>query len=174
MKPLALITAGSLAVASTGAFACSFEPVPSLQNKRVVQASDCSFENGGSQEWITGDAVQDLGDGKTVQIVRAFFTSGLVLADCSTSESIVVLGPIVSETSCGPEHRADGLLSPEGNLQIDASKPLSEAVVAARQLDLDVWLSAERWNMREKRKDRFDVMCGCKNFYPELNSEVAR
>ena len=171
-----------------GATACTFiEPTFweivgfRINSKPVESASDCSFENGGLSDQLSGGAAMDLGKGRIAQRLlprRSSKEDDFLVADCKSREVVRIRSGFRAdedyiEDSCGflyGEYHA--LVAPAGPLSLAAGSTLTELVTAAGatgkaarhgQVHL---LFEDGYGKKYRKKDRIDVLCGCKVFYP--------
>ncbi len=146
-----------------------------LRDRRAVQARDCSFEYGGNRDEVAGGPAVDLGDGRIVQnqywISRSSTgrrdLGSTFLVDCGTGETAEVLGWLASETSCGPDYSMEGVVAPDGPLDLHHGANLSEFVEQAERLDIRAWLDAITISDDLRPRNNVDFFCGCRLFYPD-------
>jgi hypothetical protein len=156
-----------LAVAPVGALACS--PAFPIKNLRTSVAADCSFQNAGDiDNFINGNAAVDLGRGRIGQeIFPGSLARELMVADCTTSEVIAITPPDIpgTETSCGFDTDLSVITPPKANYSNRSA--MSDIVADARARGLRVNLAIQYINDRFRKRDQFDLFCGCKLFYPD-------
>ncbi|WP_170409240.1 hypothetical protein [Ruegeria atlantica] len=145
------------------ASACSIVFLKPWQNERVVQETDCSFKNGGDQDWIQGGASLDLGNGFVGQKIDR----SVNVIDCNNRTGINISGPVVGLTSCGPSIDVDEIWPLPTGLVPTAEGRLADLAERASRRDLAVYFDVNERFKTEKRKDRFDQLCGCKLYYPD-------
>jgi hypothetical protein len=132
-------------------------------------AQDCSFEHAGDKTfWVNGRAAMDLGRGRVGQeIFPGILGQEFVVADCNTSEVIAITPPDIpgTETSCGFDTDLSVLTPPKA--KYENRSVMSDIVSDARARGLKVNLAIEAINDRFKKRDQFNLFCGCKIFYPD-------
>ena len=148
-----------------------------LRDRRAIQARDCSFEYGGNRDEVAGGPTVDLGDGRIAQnqywnwIGRSTTVQrglgSVFLVDCGTGETAEVFGWLVSETSCGPDYSMEGVVAPDGPLDLHHGANLSEFVEQAEKLDIAVRLDAITISDDLRPRNNVDFFCGCRLFYPD-------
>jgi hypothetical protein len=174
-----------LAVIGSGpAWSCSiaggavFKMLDALRDKRLAQADDCSFVNGGNaDEWI-GSASVDQGNSRVSQnqyrvhpaTNEVLGLDGIYLTDCNSAETVVIFGAPAGEAPCaGPVYSLDGLLAPEGPLTLREGANLTE--LAETYERVGVYLGdAEDYTWALRPRNRVNFFCGCRIHYPESNA----
>lgn len=187
MKLLTSITI--LALTSSGAIACSVSPsglaVGQLLdfNKPVRAANDCSFENAGVEDNISGSAAVDEGQGFVTQVVEEYGQSvcyhsrseQLIISDCANGSVSTISGRATDEPidpSAPPVVMIGGTFTVENTLSV-IGEPL---FVNGRDMNGILEL-AEQKNIRtgshvilfdeiEQDWDRPGNTCGCDLYYP--------
>jgi hypothetical protein len=134
-----------------------------MANKRVKQKADCSFVNGGIFDEESAQAAFDLGDGRVAQ---PFSADRMLIAECATGNTAMVLGKVIGETTCGSSYQLSPFLYPEGNLRLDGGSSLDDFIEKARANGFDVFRGP--FGQSQIKRDQFDELCGCKLFYPEI------
>ena len=171
---------GLSVVLPTETFAC--EEVKILGVRRSKTFSDCSFNGGGNNHYFSGDPAVDIGAGKITQKIVSNptcpYQEHLLIADCGTGKIVVIDGILDPEITkelassgaymLGGDYKTEYLFAPYGPVRISQNTQVEKL---ASNLKADGISTTE--NLREliasfKRKNRFDLMCGCKLFYPEL------
>ncbi|MEM7241857.1 MAG: hypothetical protein AAF429_06700 [Pseudomonadota bacterium] len=150
------------------------------KSKRVVVDAQCSLTNGGVLDNIELDSAVSLGEGRFYQTVGIDRKSKVLVGDCNTREVTVLLAPhtLGDDTSCGPELEFKDLVGERSVLSLTAGEDLHELVAlakakGARELNPINEFFQFKINYGDEerhkvgRKDRFDLLCGCKIFYPE-------
>ncbi len=145
-------------------------------SKPVAVDRRCRMINGGAyDDQRLGEAVQ-LDDGRFFQVINEN-SAKVLLGDCNTREVTILLGPetIIGETSCGPQAVYAPLVGDQAPFSLNAGKDLHElvdvaAAAGARELNPNTQFFEFSINLTETHKvgrgDRFDLLCGCKVFYP--------
>ena len=179
MKPLATILATMLLMSGASEVtACSMAPEESklkqdidnlLKNKRVKQDADCSYKNGGSYDGGSGEAAVDLGRGR---IGQRLSYDRMLLVVCGEKQAVVLQGTVVSsgESSCGFHETLDldTALPPKGRFDLSAGSDFAGFLRYARQFGMKYSEDLKGQLGMERSKDRIDLLCGCKVFYPEM------
>ena len=143
-----------------------------MSSKPVKVSEKCGFKNAGVYDDIEAADAVDLGQGRILQDTGDG-TSVLVI-DCMASEAIEVIGKAtkIGETSCGPDFVFGQVKSPKGPMTLLEGKHLTELAALARQRGLRAdeeldYLFNDPWGKPLWRKERVDLLCGCKLYYPE-------
>ena len=181
------IALGSLALLASAqiAGACSYLPDTRTPDQiradsaPVAMDRSCRVINGGVYDTLTVGRAEPLGNGRFQQVVGDHSLSRVYVADCNTREATLLLGAVIEtvQTSCGPDHRFADLAGPDAMMSLAEGDNLHELVAIAqskgiRELNpLTVffeftypWESKPTYAVGDK--DRFDLMCGCKQLYP--------
>jgi hypothetical protein len=142
----------------------------------VAVDKSCGVRNGGVNDRLTLGPAIKLENGRLYQIVNE--DAGQVLvADCKTREATVLVGRFipVSEDSCGPYGTNAPLVGDRSQFSLDAGADLQDLVTLASTKDAreqDPIYRFFRFSGKNDkvykvgRKDEFDLLCGCKIFYP--------
>jgi hypothetical protein len=135
------------------------------KNKRVKQAKDCSFVNGGINDSTRGKAAQDLGNGRILQKIGH---ENAILLDCTAGTSVLIYGTgdRANITTCGIVYELERYEAPAGPLDYRAGAELTEFKQIAGRLGIEfVEDAVRRVNAGARRRDIVDLACGCKLFY---------
>lgn len=177
------VTAAS--VSANAANAC--EPVldprsPSeirLSSKRVAVDSQCRTINAGVKDWKSLGPARDLGNGVIQQVLGNEDQSRVLLADCNIREATILRGKVTSttETSCGLEFTFAALDGQNAMMRFDSGASYQELIdlalaKGAAEISPSEYFFkfSKDWETKlypVSRKDRFDLLCGCKLFYPD-------
>jgi hypothetical protein len=148
------------------------------QSKRVAVDRQCRTINVGVyDDWSLGPAT-DLGNGRVQQVLEDTDESRVLLADCQTREVTILRGAATEagETSCGMAYSYGAVTGNNAPMSLSAGANLHELVnLAAAQGMTEIdpidyffrFTSNEGSGQAVGRKDRFDLLCGCKRFYPD-------
>jgi hypothetical protein len=148
------------------------------QSKRVAVDRQCKTINVGVyDDWSLGPAT-DLGNGRVQQVLEDTDQSRVLLADCQTREVTILRGAATEagETSCGMAYSYGAVTGDNAPMSLSVGANLHELVdlAAAKGItEIDPVDSFFRFTSNEGsgqavgRKDRFDLLCGCKLFYPD-------
>jgi hypothetical protein len=146
-----------------------------LRDRPAVQAPDCSFQYGGNRDEVAGGPAVDLGHGRIAQ--DQYWISGVTtgqrelestfLVDCSTGETAEVYGWLEAETNCGSEYSMEGVVAPDGPLDLRHGPNLSALVERAESLEIWAQLDAIRISDDLRSRNSVDFFCGCRLFYPD-------
>jgi hypothetical protein len=148
------------------------------QSKRVAVDRQCRTINVGVyDDWSLGPAT-DLGNGRVQQVLEETKQSQVLLADCNTREVTILQGAKAEfiETSCGRLYSYSPVTGDNAPMSLSVGADLHELVdLAAAQgmteIDPNDYFFSFRSNegrgQAVRRKDRFDLFCGCKRFYPD-------
>ena len=178
LRTFLLTIAGSLFFAQAS-IACSFNPPPPewqqhLSSRAVAVGPSCSFENAGLTDHISAGPAEDLGSGRVYQRVNGQ-DHFVMFADCNTREVTLLWGPptpSAAEEVCGFFDDYEPLVGDEALLPATTGESLLEFVAAARELgaterDPIKYINETSSGKPVWRRDRVDLLCGCKIFYPE-------
>jgi len=174
---LAALTLG----AAPAAWACSPsvpEPRTSVemirQSQPVEVTAQCAFSKGGVNDDLRGDDAVDLGGGRVAQ--NLFYNNFAVLvSDCESREATMFYAPVDESkgpfSTCGPDDFLP-TLGPDAIVDLAAGATLTELVeivkpAGLREADPIRALNTAPWGKAVPRKDRIDLLCGCKVFYPD-------
>lgn len=159
----------------------------------VQTGADCAFRNGGLEDDLSAGPAVDRGNGWVTQRLMPEALDGaekLLVVNCNAREAIslaVDYAPIdpqnytkdLVEDGCnglqydaswGPQYPS--VVAPEGPMDLAAFADVSAVVQGARHAGLvvDTRLAAllrDDFGRKYQPKDRIDLLCGCKLFYPE-------
>jgi len=162
------------------ALACLPPPTPLIWFDRGVKvAADCSFERAGENHYsdVLGDAAVDLGNGFVSQVYKnrhfCGTDSSIAVVDCNNERSVLIEGaphpddPV--DWGGGPIHSVDWVIDENGPVQLTSVSSLDEVTAVAEQASLTVAKDASVFFENLKRRNRYDPLCGCELFYPELS-----
>ena len=148
-----------------------------IGSKPVVVEQQCRTTNVGVYDgWSLGPA-SDLGNGRIQQVIEESNLSTVLLSDCNTREATILrgVGTVGEETSCGPSVLYAPVTGEQAPMSLSVGSNLRELVELAAAHGItednpnDFFFTFET-RMGDKpvgRKDRFDLLCGCKLFYPD-------
>jgi hypothetical protein len=148
------------------------------QSKRVAVDRKCRAINVGVyDDWSLGPAT-DLGNGRVQQVLEETKQSQVLLADCNTREVTILQGAEAEfiDTSCGRLYSYSPVTGANAPISLSVGTNLHELVdLAAAQGMTEIdpidyffrFTSNEGSGQAVGRKDRFDLLCGCKLFYPD-------
>jgi hypothetical protein len=148
------------------------------QSKRVAVDGKCRTINAGVYDYLSLGQATDLGNGRVQQVLEDTDGSLVLLADCNTREVTILQGAAteVGETSCGPDYSYAPITGDNAPMSLSVGANLHELVdLAAAQgmteIDPNDYFFSFRSNegpgQAVGRKDRFDLLCGCKLRYPD-------
>lgn len=139
----------------------------------------CRVINGGVHDTLTLGPAEALGNGRFQQVLGGDQTR-VYVGDCNTREATLLLGATLEtfNTSCGISSTYTDLAGPNAMMSLAEGENLHELVAiaeakGARELNpLTVFFEfTYPWQAKPSYpvgdKDRFDLMCGCKRFYPD-------
>ncbi|MCA3509728.1 MAG: hypothetical protein IOC80_13745 [Rhodobacter sp.] len=147
------------------------------QSKPVAVDRQCRTINAGIYDELSLGPATDLGDGRVQQVLNEPDKSRVLLADCNTREVTILRGAETeyTETSCGRFYSYGPVTGDDAPMSLSVGANLHELVdlAAAKgiaEIDPNDYFS--RFRAREGRvavgrKDRFDLLCGCKRLYPD-------
>lgn len=189
---LELFLSPVLAVLAIADAASACEPVmdertPSqirFQSKRVAVDGQCRTINAGVYDRISLGPAIDLGNGLIQQVLGEQFTgesdqSRVFIADCNIREVTILRGKVTStaETSCGPIDTYADLVGPNAMMKFEGSASYKDLVDLALSKGVTEISPSEFFFKFSKdwetelypvgRKDQFDLLCGCKIYYPD-------
>ena len=185
---IALITALATLGAAPPAQACTGFSVDNrtptavkAASKPVIVDKHCRTMDAGVYDDYTLGVAKDLGNERVFQSVGGE-DSLVLVADCTTREATMLLGPVihVNYGICS-NSTFRGSLAGGGAVvslsQGDRLNDLVEATKAAGGSEIDpikeffvfTPINSEKFQGQYKvgRKDRFDLLCGCKIHYPD-------
>lgn len=149
-----------------------------LDSKPVETSVSCAFKNAGLNDRVSAGPAIKLGEDRFYQDRNpgAGVASSVLLADCAAREVIGVRRfRNIVETSC-LMFEAEWLpvLKPEGPLSLTEGETLSDFIDIAASADKNIeidetlsWAFTDPWGRSLPQKDRVDLLCGCKIFYPD-------
>jgi hypothetical protein len=148
------------------------------QSKPVVVDRQCRTINAGIYDELSLGPATDLGDGRVQQVLNEPDQSHVLLADCNTREVTILRGAEAEfiETSCGRFYSYGPVTGDDAPMSFSVGANLQELVdLAAAQgmteIDPNDYFFSFRSNegpgQAVGRKDRFDLLCGCKRLYPD-------
>jgi hypothetical protein len=172
---------------TNAASACSFAPderSPSeirANSNAVAVDRQCRTINAGVYDHLSLGPATNLGHGRVQQVLDGSDQSRVLLADCNTREVTMLEGPVthVQEGDfCDPPNVTHADLSGENAIMsLAVGTNLHELVDLAtangaveqnpNEIFFTFWIEAGSKRRNVSAKDRFDLLCGCKIFYPE-------
>ncbi len=148
----------------------------------VEVGSDCRVRNAGIHDDVLIGPATKLNRGRVYQgaLIPSLGrrSNGVLVADCNTAFVTMITalphetgGSI--ETNCGPltvkTHR---IIPPDGEFSLEEGERLSDLAKlvsgsATAQIDYELSIvTQDDLGFKVPRKDRFDLLCGCKLHYP--------
>jgi hypothetical protein len=184
LDTLATVFAAALVLADA-ALAC--EPVYDERSlfeirsvsKPVAVDPKCRAINAGVYDELSLGPATDLGRGRIQQVLGGQDQSRVLLVDCNTRELTILQGAVTrtTETSCGPVSEYADLAGAHATMPLDREENLHDLVEFAKKRGVTeinpleyFFKFAKPWETERHavgRKDRFDLLCGCKLFYPD-------
>lgn len=182
---LVILLSSVLSVIASAASACDpmmEQRTPSqirFQSKRVAVDSQCRAINVGAYDDISLGPAKDLGNGLIQQDLGGPDQSRVFIADCNIREVTILQGKVArtEETSCGPMDfyadlaGANAMMTFDGraNYQDLVAFALSKGVteISPSEYFFKFSMSYEAALHPVGRKDQFDLLCGCKLYYPD-------
>jgi hypothetical protein len=180
-----LTTFVAVSVMADAACACSpafdersLSEIRSL-SKPVAVDPQCRTINAGVYDALSLGPAINLGNGRIQQVLGGSDQSRVLLADCNTRELTILQGTetVIGEDSCGPTSIYADLAGEDAMMSLDGGANLHELVDMAAARGVTEINPREYFFMFSKaweselhavgRKDRFDLLCGCKLYYPE-------
>jgi hypothetical protein len=178
-----IIAIVSLYAMSNAVSACTFvwEGVTKsqmvAQSKPVAVDRQCRTINAGIYDEISLGPATDLGDGRVQQVLEDTEQSRVLLADCNTREVTILQGAATEagESSCGFHYTYAPITGDGAPMSLSVGADLHELVdLAAKkgitEIDPNEHFFRFTADWKEEtvtRKDRFDLLCGCKRLYPD-------
>lgn len=151
----------------------------------VVQGANCAFTGAGSNDvrgFYRGQPARDAGAGLVTQVLaeqdsKCGSTQALLVVDCKADEFTVFHGtrrpandPDWDRGMPGPASgQVENILAPLGPLVLDASADLAALETAAKAALVGFHSRVEamfRQTYWQDDRNRYDLKCGCKAFYP--------
>jgi len=155
-------------------------------SKRVAVDQQCRTINAGVFDGLSLGPAIDLGNGVIQQDFGAVQrwddleeNARILLADCNIREATILQGKVTStqESSCGPIDTYADLAGPKALMKFDTGASYHELIDIALSKGVTeispseyFFTFAKPWETERypvSRKDRFDLLCGCKLFYPD-------
>jgi hypothetical protein len=160
--------------------ACEDTPLPKT-NRSTVTGADCSFSAAGPHDFLSGFPTRDIGNGKVAFRLTDDRTCGpleeLVFVDCNSGQSIAVRGEMDPETVArlkrtgavllGVDERIKFIQPPFGDIALTGASTVESIREASDRSGYVARTDLREWIASFKRRDRFDLFCGCKLYYPE-------
>ncbi|MCA3447251.1 MAG: hypothetical protein INF93_11125 [Rhodobacter sp.] len=147
------------------------------EGKRVAVDRQCRTINAGIYDELSLGPATDLGDGRVQQVLEDTEKSHVLLADCNTREVTILRGAEAEfiETSCGRFYSYGPVTGDDAPMSLSVGADLHELVDLAASKgitevdpnDYFFRFSAREGRVAVDRKDRFDLLCGCKRLYPD-------
>ncbi|NSX56611.1 hypothetical protein [Parasulfitobacter algicola] len=172
---LSIVSLLATALIATSVHACSLvvdeRALPGLQdylsNKPVQQDAVCAVQNGGVEDWLRLGPAQDVGNGRVFQ---TYGSETAIVTDCKNNEFIHLFGKVneLQSTTCGAYLELSIYLPPKGSFDLAHGATLQEFASYAQAEGMGIDRpTAEHLYNSPRRRDRFDIFCGCKIFYPD-------
>ncbi len=147
------------------------------ESNPVVVDRQCRTINIGVYDGRSLGRATDLGNGRVQQVLENTDRSHVLLADCNTREATILQGAVteVEESSCGLAYSYAPITGDNAPMSLSVGSSLHELVYFAAlhgMTEIDAndhffrFRSGGGWQP-VGRKDRFDLFCGCKLFYPD-------
>ncbi|WP_299665978.1 hypothetical protein [uncultured Ruegeria sp.] len=154
---------------SSSASACIVVPPRWWENEKVKTAEDCSFTGGGRNDYLIGDAANDLGRGRVYQILHDFTSETAVVTDCKADEQVQIYaqGKDALTSSCDSEIKVVSHLKPNGPVDLDFGQNLENLSSEVRRLGYRVNQRIAFDETGARPRDYPDFYCGCKLYYPD-------
>jgi hypothetical protein len=139
------------------------------------QPVDVPFFNG-LYDMARGNPVRDRGNGRVAQkIVFSNYgcnaAEALLFVDCNRPEAILLFGVLpgdkISPAGTSFTSIAD-IQPPLGPISIHANSTVDDLARTARRAGIEYLLSPARLFTGSPRQDRYDILSGCRLFYPDL------
>jgi hypothetical protein len=147
------------------------------EGKRVAVDRQCRTINAGIYDELALGPATDLGDGRVQQVLEDTDQSRVLLADCNTREVTILRGAKAEfiDTSCGRLYSYSPVTGDDAPISLSVGADLHKLVdlAAAKGItevdpnDYFFRFSAREGRVAVGRKDRFDLLCGCKRLYPD-------
>jgi hypothetical protein len=130
----------------------------------------------GFHDMAHGNPVRDRGDGRIAQkIVFSNYgcnaSEALLFVDCNGPEAILIFG-VLPPDKVGPAGTSltsiAAIQAPEGPISINAASTVKDLARTARRAGIEYLLSPAPLFAGTPRRDRYDILSGCRSFYPDL------
>lgn len=145
------------------------------------QSVDCSFYSGGDNHRFSGDAAVNVGSGRVTQKLVSSgncpYQEHLVVLNCQSAEHLVIDGILEPEfarsliadgaISLGGDYKIEFLLPPAGPVKITEKTDINSARRVLKDSGISVNETFFETIGTFKKRNRFDLMCGCKFYYPD-------
>ncbi|CAN1566784.1 hypothetical protein MCELHM10_02954 [Paracoccaceae bacterium] len=150
-------------------------------DKRISVAADCSFEDPYVERFglehtrnaRSGGPAVDVGNGRIAQKIVSsevcFPFEHLLVVDCNSGESTLILG--------APKPEAEGsylggayieyIQPPNGPISLGPQTTVDALIATARSNELEVVEDARTFLEGTRKRDRYDIGCGCDLYYPQ-------
>ena len=94
----------------------------------------------------------------------------MLVVQCASREGVVVMGvPDKDDTnSCGPARYLAPYLPPRGDFRLDAGDSFDAFLAYMDGYGMTYSEALSETLDMDHRKDRIDLLCGCRAFYPDL------
>lgn len=147
------------------------------ESKPVSVDNACRALNVGVYDGYSLGPAQGLENGRVYQEINGNDFEVLI-GDCNSREVTILLGPAtqVGENTCGPEYDYAPLTGPRSAFSLNRGDDLHDLVKQLEEAGgvennpQDLFLRFEAKNGKKHkvgRKDRVDLLCGCKLYYPD-------
>ena len=146
------------------------------QSKPVAVDRQCRTINAGIYDNLSLGPATDLGGGRVQQVLEDADLSRVLLADCNTREVTILEGAATEagDSSCGPFYTYAPITGGDAPMSLSVGANLHELVELAAtkgMTEIDPHehffrVIADWEDETVTRKDRFDLLCGCKRLYP--------
>lgn len=156
-----------------------------LQSDPTTQTEQCAFVNAGIDDNESGGDAFDLGNGRIAQLMNGHDYMALIV-DCNASEATMLRGDVLPDRSisvCITDHDIfEPVVGADADLSLSAGESLAELVNLAAAVgwlasDPEWSLNTYPWDERDAQgqrinapvwpRDRVDLLCGCRIFYPD-------
>ena len=140
-----------------------------LENKRVRQQADCSWVNGGKDDYGKASAAIDLGGGRVGQWIDD--QSAMLVSVCAERQVVILMGLELGEveSTCGPAMDLDitSLDPASGKFAYRAGKDFAGFMVHVKKVGMSQTEDLDAWIDQDSPKDHVNLLCGCEIFYPQ-------
>ena len=167
-------------VIAGASYSCEVATIPQ-RDLRTKQNPDCSFVGAGQNDWISGYSARDIGNGKVAFRLADDSSCGpqekLVFVDCDTAQSIAIRGAMDPKMAAllkpgvvellGVDERIKFIQPPFGPIRVTEASTVASLAKTASRANYKSLTDLPEWISSFKRRDRFDLFCGCKVYYPD-------
>lgn len=130
----------------------------------------------GLHDMAHGNPVRDRGNGRIAQKITfsnygCNVSEALLFVDCNGPEAILIFGVLPPDkiSPAGMSRTSIAAIQPpQGPISIRATSTVTDLARTARRAGIEYLLSPSPLFAGTPRRDRYDILTGCRIFYPDL------